>query len=76
MRIRPLTLKKANEIITKYHRTTDPAHGHKFSMGLFDAKDKFVAVGIAGRPSARTLDDGEMTEVAGMRHPGLAPPRG
>ena len=68
MRIKPLTLKKANEIVTRYHRTTGPVHGHKFSVGLFDAKDKLVAVGIAGRPTARTLDDGQTIEIAGMRH--------
>jgi hypothetical protein len=60
---RPVSLKQANEFISAYHRHNKPVAGHKFSIGLFDDKNKLVGVAICGRPVARMLDNGLTLEV-------------
>jgi len=59
----PITLKKANEFIKEFHRHNKPPRGHKFSIGLNDNDGKLVGVAVAGRPSARLLDDGLTLEI-------------
>lgn len=58
----PITLKKAKEFIAKYHRHNKPPVGHKFSIGL-NKNNQLVGVAVAGRPSARHLDDGLTLEI-------------
>jgi hypothetical protein len=63
MRIVPITLKKANEIVTQWHRHHKPSVGHKFSVGLMEG-DIYIGIAICGRPVARGSDDGLTLEVA------------
>lgn len=62
MKIVPLTLARANEFVARHHRHNDPTNGHKFSIGL-DVDGELIGVGIAGRPVARHLDDGNTLEL-------------
>ena len=57
LRLRPISLRDANEYVRKYHRHHKPVAGHKFSIGC-EADGELVGVIIAGRPVSRyTLDD-------------------
>lgn len=58
----PLTLKKANEFVTEYHRHNKKTQGCKFCLGVF-IDSKLEAVCITGRPVARKLDDGFTLEI-------------
>jgi hypothetical protein len=62
MKIKPISLKFAQQFIAENHRHNKPPVGHKFSVGLF-VDDKCVGVATAGRPVARMLDDGMTIEV-------------
>lgn len=46
MKVIPISLKKANEFVEKYHRHHNPVVGHKFSIGALDNKDNLVGVEI------------------------------
>jgi hypothetical protein len=61
-KIRPISLKVAQEFVREHHRHNKPPVGHKFSVGLF-VGDTLVGVAVAGRPIARMLDDGLTLEV-------------
>jgi hypothetical protein len=61
-KIRPISLKAAQEFVREHHRHNKPPVGHKFSAGLF-VGDALVGVAVAGRPVARMLDDGLTLEV-------------
>jgi hypothetical protein len=69
VRLRPTTLKEANEFVSAHHRHHKPSVGHKFSIGLEYRGDtseewwELCGVVIAGRPVARALDDGFICEV-------------
>jgi hypothetical protein len=63
MKIAPITLKKANEIVTQWHRHHKPSVGHKFSIALLQDED-YIGIAICGRPVARGSDDGLTLEVA------------
>ena len=63
MIIVPITLKKANEIVTQWHRHHKPSVGHKFSIALLQDED-YIGIAICGRPVARGSDDGLTLEVA------------
>jgi hypothetical protein len=58
----PITLKDANEFVTKFHRHNKKVVGHKFSIGL-EKDGKLIGVAIAGRPVARLLDNGKNIEI-------------
>lgn len=58
----PLSLKEAKEFVGKYHRHNKPPVGHKFSIGI-EMDGELIAVGIAGRPVARALDNGRTIEI-------------
>lgn len=62
LRLRPISLRDANEYVRKYHRHHKPVAGHKFSIGC-EAAGELVGVIIAGRPVSRYLDDGFTLEV-------------
>ena len=63
MKIRPATLKEANEYVAKFHRHHKPTTGHKFSIKLVDNDGEIVGVAICGRPVSRYLDDGVTLEI-------------
>ena len=63
LKIRPVTLKLAQEFVKAHHRHNRPPIGHKFSVGLYDDQLRLVGVGVASRPVARMLDDGLTLEV-------------
>jgi|TARA_Y100000296_G_C4991886_1_gene165814 hypothetical protein len=58
----PLSLKEANEFVTKHHRHNKKCTGHKFSIGA-EYKGNLVGVVIVGRPVARKLDDRFTLEI-------------
>lgn len=62
MRIVPLTLAQANDLVARLHRHHKPARGHRFSIGA--VKDgKLVGAAIVGRPVARKTPPYEVAEV-------------
>lgn len=63
MRIRPISLREANEWVATNHRHHGPSTGHKFSISVRDEADVILGVAIVGRPVARHLDDGGTCEV-------------
>jgi hypothetical protein len=63
LRIRPTTLKRANEFVQSFHRHHPRARGCVFVSSVVDALDITHGVLIAGRPVARLLDDGLTLEV-------------
>ena len=62
MRVRPLTLKQANEFVERLHRHHKKVVGHRFSLGAF-MEDVLVGVVIVGRPVARMVDQYRIAEV-------------
>lgn len=63
MQIIPITLKKANAFVTKYHRHHKACVGCKFCIGLLDNQQRLCGVAICGRPVSRYLDDGITCEI-------------
>lgn len=63
MKIKPISLKLAQQFIAEHHRHNKPPVGHKFSVGLFADEDRLIGVAVAGRPIARMLDDGATLEI-------------
>lgn len=60
----PITLRAANAFVEAHHRHHKAARGHKFSVAVADGStDAIVGVAIAGRPTARALDDGFTIEI-------------
>lgn len=62
LKIKPITLKEANDFVVKYHRHHKPTVGHKFSVSVFDG-DRLCGVAICGRPVSRYLDNGTTLEI-------------
>ena len=62
MKIVPLTLKQANELVAALHRHHKPVVGHRFSLGV-KAGDSLVGAAIVGRPVARAIDQYVVAEV-------------
>lgn len=62
LRLKPVSLKEANEYVKQYHRHHKPVAGHKFSIGCL-SDGELAGVVIAGRPVSRYLDDGGTLEV-------------
>lgn len=62
LRLRPVSLREANEYVKLHHRHHKPVVGHKFSIGC-ESDDRLVGVVIVGRPVSRYLDDGRTLEV-------------
>lgn len=61
--LRPMTQKAAKEWVKKTHRHLPrPPHGDLFRVALY-VNRRLVAVGMAGRPSARLLQDGRTVEI-------------
>ncbi len=62
MKVIPLSLRQANDFISKFHRHNKPVQGCKFCIGAQKA-NKIVGVAVVGRPVARLLDDGLTAEI-------------
>jgi hypothetical protein len=62
LEVRPITLRKANAFVVKFHRHHKEVVGAKFAIGLFCECD-MQGVAICGRPVGRKLDDGLTIEV-------------
>ena len=62
LRLRPLTLKQANELIASLHRHHKPVVGHRFSIGV-ESDGKLVGAAVIGRPVSRGCDPYNVAEV-------------
>ena len=62
LKVIPLSLREANEFVTKNHRHNKKCTGHKFSIGA-EYQGKLVGVAIVGRPVARKLDNRFTLEI-------------
>ncbi len=62
LRIMPLTLAQANELINKWHRHHKPAVGHRFSLGAVEGEN-LVGAAIVGRPIASECEHYAVAEV-------------
>lgn len=72
LRTAPIGLRAANAWVEANHRHHGPVRGHKFSVAVVDDAGTIRGVGIAGRPVARQLDDGEHLEVLRVATDGTA----
>lgn len=64
LRITPLTLRQANELVLTLHRHHKPCVGHRFSLGAVeDRTGVLVGAAIVGRPVARMCDPYLTAEV-------------
>jgi hypothetical protein len=66
IKIIPLTLKAANDFVTRHHRHHSKVQGCKFCIGVTDDKGLLRGVAIVGRPVSRYLDNGLTAEVTRM----------
>lgn len=62
LRVVPLTLKEANELVALLHRHHKPVVGHRFSLGVRDG-ERVCGAAISGRPVARAFDPSKVLEV-------------
>lgn len=53
MRVIPLELKEANQVVAAWHRHHQPTQGHRFSIGAIDEGGVIHGAAIVGRPVAR-----------------------
>ena len=63
MILRPITLRGANDEVTRLHRHHPPARGCCFCLSVVDDGGIVHGVAIVGRPVARMLQDGVTAEV-------------
>jgi len=62
LKLKPVTLREANDYVAEHHRHHKPAQGHKLSIGA-TRDGKLVGVAMLGRPVARVSDTGFTAEV-------------
>ena len=62
MELVPITLRDANRFVNEHHRHNEQTRGWKFGTSLV-VNGEVVAVGIAGRPSGRGLDQYRSVEI-------------
>ena len=63
LRVVPLTLARANDMVERLHRHHKRATGHRFSLGVIDDAGLLRGVCIVGRPVARMTDQTQTAEV-------------
>lgn len=63
LRIVPLTLAEANDLVSRWHRHHAPAVGHRYSIGVVDESGVAHGAAIIGRPVARMTDWHRVAEV-------------
>jgi hypothetical protein len=59
----PLTFRQACDFVELHHRHNPPPTGAKFCIGVCDPTGRLRGVLMAGRPVARSYDDGLTIEV-------------
>lgn len=62
MKVIPLTLKQANDLVSAFHRHHKPAVGHRFSLGA-EEEGRLVGAAIVGRPVAREIPQYSVAEI-------------
>ena len=62
LNLRACTIKEARRFVGEHHRHNRPPVGGRFAVAV-ERDGEVVAVGIAGQPVARLLDDGATIEV-------------
>lgn len=62
LKVKPLTLKQANEAVASLHRHHKPARGHRFSLGVYDG-ERLCGAAVVGRPVAREIPQYQVAEV-------------
>jgi hypothetical protein len=60
--LQPIALREARRFIADHHRHSVPPRGWLFGVALVEA-EQLIAVGVAGRPTGRGLQDGRTIEV-------------
>jgi hypothetical protein len=63
LRLVPLSQRAARDACANWHRHNPPPQGDIFRVGVATDDGTLVAVGFAGRPVARHLDDGQTVEI-------------
>lgn len=63
LRVVPITLREANEIVAGLHRHHKPARGCRFCIGVVDSAGELRGAAIVGRPVARMVDHRMTCEV-------------
>ena len=63
MILAPLTREAANAYIALYHRHSEPVVSDMFRVALEDSAGGVAAIGVAGLPKARMLQDGHTFEI-------------
>jgi len=57
LKVVPLELAEANELVAQWHRHHQPTVGHRFSLGVIDEQGMAHGACIVGRPVARLAGD-------------------
>jgi hypothetical protein len=68
----PVSQRESQRACATWHRHNAPPVGDLFRVGAATSTGELVAVGIAGRPVARHLDDGRTVEVTRVASSGYA----
>jgi hypothetical protein len=63
LRLRPTTLKQANEMIERLHRHHKQVQGHRFSIACEDELGVVHGIAVVGRPVAREVPQYSTAEV-------------
>jgi hypothetical protein len=63
LHLTPVSRDVARDCVRRWHRHNAPPAGDIFRVGVATTDGTLVAVGMAGRPVARHLDDGQTIEV-------------
>lgn len=71
LRVIPLTLREANNVVARLHRHHKPVRGHRFSIGVVDGTGRLRGVAIIGRPVARMVDHRMVCEVSRVATDGV-----
>lgn len=62
MKLVPLTVQRANEVILEWHRHNRPVVGGRFALGA-EHVGELVGMAVVGRPVARVLDFTKIAEL-------------
>lgn len=63
LKIRPISIKEAQDFVKQYHRHNLPPVGGKFAVACHDEAGRLCGVAICGRPTARRSDNGTTLEI-------------
>ena len=63
LRVAPVTLKQANQLVAELHRHHKPCPFHRFSLAVYDGT-RLCGVAICGRPVARMTRGDRVLEIS------------